>query len=73
MQFLISFQINSITAEVIFINQLRNYVQTLAYLFTAGGVVPTSLVLGILKGPMALGRLFANVENSAGVVTPNFI
>ena len=30
------------------------------------------VVLGGVKGPIALGRLLANVENSAGVVTPNY-
>ena len=30
------------------------------------------VVLGGVKGPIALGRLLAKVENSAGVVTPNY-
>ena len=43
-----------------------------SYPSTWGAETPT-LVLGLLKGPIALGRLFANVENSAGVVTPTFM
>ena len=30
------------------------------------------VVLGGVKGPIALGRLFAKVENSAGVAAPNY-
>ena len=31
------------------------------------------VVLGGVKGPTALGRRFANVENSAGVVRPAYM
>ena len=43
-----------------------------SYPSTAGEETAT-LVLGVLTGPIALGRLLANVENSAGVGIPNFM
>lgn len=51
---------------------MTSYIMYIISYPSTGGVETPKLVIGALKGPIALGRLLANVENSAGV-TPNFI